>query len=303
MTEAAVPRNPLDAFHLKIIALAAMIVDYTGAALPVPAPAGPLMRSIGRIAFPLYAFFIAEGCRHTRSRERYLLRLGLLALASEIPFDLAFHNWGIDFLSSTNIFYTLFLAVACIHIYETLRAQPGELQPLGPACAAAFLLAALLMRRYTRSVPAFLLLCLLYLAAMLGLCSLPARKQAQGRPDRLAGLLAAVPMLPILFLAELIRCDYGGFGVALIVLIYIAKSRPAQAAVLALGVFFKYGMVRWGHIVSTPHSVLSLACAMLSVVLVCFYNGERGRAVKWPFYWAYPVHIAILAAIKPFFPI
>ena len=122
--------KPLTAFHLKVIALVIMVVDHTAAALEIiPMPLNTFLRRIGRIAFPIYAFLVAEGCRHTRSREKYLLRLGVFALISEIPFDLAFDsNWrtgvlGIDFLDFTNVFYTMFFAVACIHIWETLRRQ------------------------------------------------------------------------------------------------------------------------------------------------------------------------------------
>ena len=85
------------------------------------------------MAFPIYAFLIAEGCRHTRNRQRYLVRLGLFALISEIPFDLAFDVIlmgerfpKVDFLRHTNVFYTLFFAVAAIHTYETLRCQPRK---------------------------------------------------------------------------------------------------------------------------------------------------------------------------------
>ena len=47
-------------------------------------------RSIGRIAFPLFCFAFAEGYAHTHSKGRYLLRLALFALISEVPFDITF---------------------------------------------------------------------------------------------------------------------------------------------------------------------------------------------------------------------
>lgn len=87
--------KPLTAFHLKVIALLTMIVDHTAATLvSVRLPVYPLLRGIGRIAFPIYAFLIAEGCRHTRSREKYLLRLGVFALISQVPFVMAFSRFG-----------------------------------------------------------------------------------------------------------------------------------------------------------------------------------------------------------------
>lgn len=62
--------------QLKIIAMLTMTVDHVGAIL---LPQVTWLRLIGRLAFPIYAFMIAEGCRHTRSLPRYLATLGALA--------------------------------------------------------------------------------------------------------------------------------------------------------------------------------------------------------------------------------
>ena len=67
--------------QLKLIAMAAMFLDHLGAHLY---PRYALLRIIGRIAFPIFAFMIAEGCRYTRSPRRYLLQIGALALVCQI---------------------------------------------------------------------------------------------------------------------------------------------------------------------------------------------------------------------------
>ena len=66
-------------------------------------------RAVGRIAFVLFAFLAAEGFVHTRNRGRYLLRLALFAVISEVPFDLAFSNAVIDYRSQ-NVFSLCFWA-------------------------------------------------------------------------------------------------------------------------------------------------------------------------------------------------
>ena len=68
----AVNRNGLTGNQLKIIAMIAMTCDHVGVQL---FPNLLWLRIIGRLAMPIYAYMIAEGCRHTRDRKKYLLRL------------------------------------------------------------------------------------------------------------------------------------------------------------------------------------------------------------------------------------
>lgn len=68
--------------QLKIIAMVTMTLDHIGLVL---LPDHPLLRLVGRLAMPIYAYLIAQGCRHTRSRKRYLLRLaGLGAVCQAV---------------------------------------------------------------------------------------------------------------------------------------------------------------------------------------------------------------------------
>lgn len=70
-----------------------------------------------RIAFVFFAFFISEGMIHTHSRPLYLLRLGIFALFSEVPFDLCFHRvfW---YSPSQNVFFTLLLGALAIALWD-----------------------------------------------------------------------------------------------------------------------------------------------------------------------------------------
>lgn len=71
---------------LKIIAMVTMVCDHVGVAL---FPGILWLRVLGRLAFPIYAFMIAEGCRHTRSMPRYFGTMAILAAICQAVYFLA----------------------------------------------------------------------------------------------------------------------------------------------------------------------------------------------------------------------
>ena len=72
--------------QLKIIAMVSMLIDHIGEAL---LPEVYIFRIIGRLAFPIFAYMIAEGCAHTRHRGRYLLNIASLGLACQLVYFFA----------------------------------------------------------------------------------------------------------------------------------------------------------------------------------------------------------------------
>lgn len=75
--------------QLKILAMITMTCDHVGMQL---LPQFPILRFIGRLAMPIYAYMIAEGCRYTHDRKQYFLRLASLALACQIVYFVAMRS-------------------------------------------------------------------------------------------------------------------------------------------------------------------------------------------------------------------
>ena len=100
---------------LKLIACVTMLIDHIGATF-VP---WMWLRVVGRIAFPIYCFLLAEGAAYTRSPRRYGTRLAVGALLSELPFELLF--FGTISLSHSSVMVTLLLGFIAI---ESMKKWP-----------------------------------------------------------------------------------------------------------------------------------------------------------------------------------
>lgn len=103
----------INSFVLKMTAAVSMLIDHIGAVL---FPQYIIFRIIGRIAFPIFAYTLAEGFIYTHDVKKYILRMGALALLSEIPFDLVFFGKFVEF-SHQNVFFTLTLGLIMLHLF------------------------------------------------------------------------------------------------------------------------------------------------------------------------------------------
>lgn len=104
----------LNGFELKIIALITMTIDHMGAVL---LPQYGFLRIIGRIAFPIYCFLLVEGYYHTKDIKKYILRLFLFAVVSEIFFDMTFYG-KIMYKNHQNVFLTLVIGLITIALID-----------------------------------------------------------------------------------------------------------------------------------------------------------------------------------------
>ncbi|MCJ7613555.1 conjugal transfer protein TraX [Candidatus Bathyarchaeota archaeon] len=97
---------------LKWIAIITMTVDHVGAVLY---PEFEVLRLIGRLAFPLFAYLLILGLENTRNVSKYFTRLFVFALISQVPFFLAI---GIEPFERLNIFFTLSFGLLFVYFFK-----------------------------------------------------------------------------------------------------------------------------------------------------------------------------------------
>lgn len=131
---------------LKLIAIITMLIDHIGASVVFHIirinneESGGLiafyylLRFIGRLAFPIFAFFIVEGFLHTRNKWKYLMRMVLFAFISEIPFDMALVLGKDKILNGTlieftmqNVYFTLAIGLLVIIFLDMIEKKIAEL--------------------------------------------------------------------------------------------------------------------------------------------------------------------------------
>lgn len=152
---------------LKYIAIITMLIDHIGAILVAPmvyqselAGLGEvsnvwgfyyLLRNIGRIAFPIFCFFLVEGFFYTRDVKKYALRLFVFALLSEIPFDLGFHG-ELFYTGGQNVYFTLLIGLGVMaglkYVNENIANQTLMILARFVVAAAGCILAVVLETDY-----------------------------------------------------------------------------------------------------------------------------------------------------------
>ena len=106
---------------LKLIAMAAMVIDHVALIFfcnnPEHSTTYELMRTIGRISYPVFAFLVVEGYLHTHDFGRYAKRLLYFAIISEIPWQLINHD------GSHNVLFTLLASLFVLYLIEHWRTK------------------------------------------------------------------------------------------------------------------------------------------------------------------------------------
>ena len=299
---------------IKIIAVAAMLIDHIAAAVLMRqivahrfmevAESGNVadmlnwlmengalyfvyeaMRFIGRLGFPIFCFLLVEGFQRTRNVKKYALRLAAFALISEVPFDLAFKG-EFFYMGYQNVYFTLLLGLLALWGIDWLSKH--EL-PKGARIffnvAGVFAPGVYLMAEtygmFKKDLKMLLFTGVLG-ALLAGVALLIYRKVRGGeRTQRFCAELTV--LMFCMCVAQALMTDYGGMGVLTIGVMYFYRKRKV-ISVLA------------GCIVLTIMSVSEIT-AFFVLIPIALYNGSRGLKMKYFFYAFYPVHLALFYLI------
>ncbi len=126
----------LTAWALRLLAMGFMLLDHLWATI---IPGQIWMTCVGRLAFPIFAFLLAEGYRHTSDFKKYLKRMALFALISEIPFNLMAYGMVI-FPFHQNVLWTFCLALIAMRDIDRLKpkVRPWLAYLMGAAVAYVY---------------------------------------------------------------------------------------------------------------------------------------------------------------------
>lgn len=110
-------RMEMTSMSLRVMAMVFMLCDHLWATV---VPGNDWLTCLGRIAYPIFAFLLVEGYLHTRNLKKYVGRLLISAILSEIPFNLVMGS-SFFYPIHQNVIWTFLLGIFLIHLNEKAR--------------------------------------------------------------------------------------------------------------------------------------------------------------------------------------
>jgi len=246
------------------------------------------LRMIGRFGFPIFAFLLVEGFTHTRNVGKYIRNLAIFAIVSELPFNVGFSGY-LFYPEYQNVFFTLGLGVCCLFCIKKFAEEKNWsnklsflFYPMSLVLGGGFMY-GFVNTEFGSLIPQNVHLYIIGAGAVIFLVVMIiiGRKWDLATKNRYA---FTVLFLAVFFeIADLLMTDYGGWGVAVIVIMYLLRTNKMKA----------FG---WGCALLTIMSPIEVT-AFLMMIPISKYNGKRGISLKYFFYAFYPAHILILYLI------
>ncbi len=240
---------------LKIIALVAMLIDHIGVFIPnMP----EYLRWIGRIAAPIFIYFVAIGFRHTSNKKKYLLRLYMASVGMALVNLVLIAMPESNYYGNYNFFAPLFLVGLFLYAIEKKKFTYILLWQLFSTVPIVF---------FTEFAVIHRLIDKYFLGAVLG--------NSLAIEGGILFVLLGVGFYYFQTKKQLTL--YYLFFSALIFVIILKRGHMLE---LHNKIFFKFGDFQWLMILALP--------------LLLLYNGKKGVGLKYFFYFFYPIHIIVL---------
>ncbi len=297
----------IDEFYLKLIAFLSMALDHIGlflvsnyASTTASFQVGTVFRIIGRLAFPLFVFFLSEGLKHTKDRKGYILRL--------------FFMWfGIALVEA--FLYSSYRIAEATNSYSWIGQFGGMVGSQAFTDLLLFALFIYFIEHPNKKMRFLSVLPVLYILASYVL----------GVIDRYGGTT-------YLYFPDFLRAAYNLFGFLIFLGFYCAykiadiwvekglmlkdddlsayqltPSYRRLVNTIGVTIFLIVTVILWGisylnwhfDIYESPDTKVQNYCLLDCLLLLC-YSGKRGYDSKWWRYFEYafyPLHIAIIAVI------
>ena len=235
----------ISSFTLHILAMAFMLCDHLWATV---FPSYEWLTCIGRMAFPIFAFMISEGFFHTSDIKKYILRLFIFAVISEVPFNLLYGS-SVFYPFHQNVLWTFLLALLSIVLIEKIRKKKK-----------------------------------LWLTI----------------------ILSALIILADLLIGTIGMVDYLGAGVVTVLVFYFFREKKWWCFVGQLVCLYIINIeILGGYYYSVSIGgfelqIVQQGFALLALIPIWLYKGEKGYSSKWFQYFCYafyPLHSLIIYAI------
>lgn len=293
-------------FILKAIAIFAMLIDHIKATfgstgwdiLPFDTT---LLSIIGRVSFPVFAFFIVNGWKYTRNREKYFLRLAIGAIVSHIPYTLAFsfQNRNVISEGETLFRFKLIIPIIIVGLICTITywyfVQNKKINASLIIVSIFFFITSVSWKSGYIWIMATDELNVFYTLAI-GCAILYVIERIKKHNLRLWEYIWLILATALAVWAFGMRGDYGTccLGLILIVALYFTQNNKKIQSLLILvwGIVFYFGII--GNLTNAIATVIP-------AILILFYQpkkGVNGKSIKYIFYTFYPLHLLILGLVN-----
>lgn len=120
---------------LHIMAMLFMLCDHLWGTI---IPGSDWLTCIGRISFPIFAFMIVEGYFYTKNLKKYVVRIFIFAVISEIPFNLALES-RVFYPIHQNVLWSFLISLGLICLNEKAKATNKILVQILVGCGTIIL--------------------------------------------------------------------------------------------------------------------------------------------------------------------